>query len=1438
MSLESPQSSAVPDSEIGDDVQQIFYNPLVEIFRQASSLGSEMLNDHQNKGEVISSSQDDAASTGIIIDTAGPKRSLRKRKAIQKLPYSLERIKHQQLLKGYDITSFEDTCEHVNLPKKPSPQCMQDGQKIISARQMNEEDPDSFQNDFLIDNYSDSPEVLSMDSNGIAEQRTMEKLSRVGEAHDKSSFSIDFESDKELEVDVASQDQMMFRGRLINMRTGYRGILPRVAWEKSLNNKPKRKIQRKKQLLMNQKGLARRRLISKRNNQDDILMNDLIAPNDEIEDQEENIYRMPTDVDSKDIDELNQYYQGKYMDDYLSDETDPNSDPYEIEYNKQNGGDTLTKLNLGSVPFPREIHEFSDSDQEEENKTDMTSFDFDIEKMATENDSNTINTLLAKHKRASSRNVIIPRSGNAFNTLSNNYKHGSRRQRSLNIVHRSKLNIRSQALANKRTISDPFHEISGTRSNKNTELMYKNEQNKRMRPKKPESLTVGIYPGPSSELTRPANTFRTVVEAPSDQYVFRGGIKLSILPTESGVFEKDSVYSENLPCHLVFESLLGRRSEHSPDMIKISISNKQFYLSKLNHNGTLATLRTIFNHILDHGITDTELVQFCESLTIFLLYYNQPGLYDVINEFHIKFRSRVNNLKEKAKSIHFYQIAVCQLMFLEITKCSNVAQSFKIEVEQKIIDNIVSFFKLLSVCERNTTKFGGGYLSKAYALVAAIVTLIGDSEPLWCRLRKEKFCPSISFNIVKLFPTSQEKWDLLQLEDSYSSMLEALKFVSFCLHHLNWSVTSDLIVLFHNLFKKRRFEDFAAEELMTTQNYVITSYRQSFPAETIFNSYLTILRSASLTASLVERIVPMSEVSQSDPPSVLVNRMNLLVLLAENSSINLERRVDELIRPILAADNLALRDESSSKTICSCILNGVLCLFEINCLKNHSFRSKIISSTFRSLVFDNKHLTSSWTTFLERMEIIFGTHNHSYANVLRGMYPCFLLMNQKNCFSKGITILLRLYMNNLPQLGTSWTQNNLFQVVKNYAQTSTSWIDHYCEIGKFLIKRQVMSWWSFFMYNDIHGPFSTKLYFDYKVIQLCDAQSFDLVKKPLFSLATDEIFINETPLFVSFLNKLINRENPTIADFNDQKTGVTNFSLVKRLFSTLHNLSYNELLLKLIANLKKCYQEKHLTLTFVRPLVEFVNINFVDLLKNSHDFLFLKRELGISDKETDKSSFRDAFRSQIGFISQACYIESGLLHAFTIREELSDYMEKLYSLFAFPSLSSPFFFFGSIIEAHLVDAVDPEHSRLKTCVNLHFLKLLNDALIERYLQVTANEFLELCKLHKALCENLLLFELQEFLEGQNFLYEIVRYQLYTLKIADGFWEFDLLMEQSKKFLSGQEKRNTVKTILSDKINAVVQEHACLNFVCLYERTAKEQSELLSTFENFIMKRDA
>lgn len=1372
MNSNGSSSSVVGDSETEDEGLGFFCPH--EVVRLASVTPAQP--DPMTQGDDL---QVERLSGYVESSLATRRRNFRQRTAIQKLPYSLDRIRHKQLLQGIDV-SFDAVSENISHPERKTTFIERKARHgLVQIDKQAEELSGSNTNV----NHREFDSLLQS------------KALSLHESDDEADSWTEDVVESENQNDTTERQQILFRGRKIDIERGYRGILPRVAWEKALKKNGAISRSKKRSIPDNRKGLAKRKHVDvRRTNQDQDLLNDLIVADDDLSEKEfptSNYQSALPDEHFRDLSELEKmsaYYRNKYHDESSSESS--------IEEHS-------------FLDEAEEVH-FAQKDEKQtlETKIITQAEEIDLRYLsddqdgAIETNEGAIKAMLMK--QAVVANGKKSKSSTQRSPTRCRYRYGeSAKRRPKTVAKPTRKYIRKTA---GQSAVKPWRDKVGDHSQTVDSHYDLKERQKKQVAKSTKNAHFGIFPERHSELNRAVNTFTTVVEGVSRNYALS-----ALQKQESDQAEMvEGLQADQKPkVHLYFraiDALLLGKSFEPPDVVRLQISNKQFTLSRFHGSEICQSMADAFEHIIKTGITNTELVELSESLTAFLLHLNMKSVYGSISDFHRNFRNRVNTSRQNAKPIHFFQIAVCQFMLLEITKYADLSKTFKLEVESEIIDHVVSFFRLLSVCYKSMLKLDLDYLHQACDIIAIVVRILEGVETLWKRVEKEKLSCCVAKILVDIFPTGKSRWTLLEANGSYDSMVQALSFVHYCMQKCQWQITNEVILLFDRVFKKRRFEDFAEEIEVSKANRVAYPRTKTSKCQTVFNGYLHLLRSSEVTNVLVERIVPMSEIASSDSISVLINRLNLLITLAERSDLNLEKRLEELIRPVIQNNYLATKDTDSLKLVIESVLSGVLCLFDIHCQKKSSFRASILVSVYKSLVLKHDELKGIWSRFLEHLVQSCDFSERFSSVFLKTMYPCFLLMCQHQKQAKERSQLLTIYLRNLKTLGAQWVQANLFQVVKGVVHESSKWIDHYCTIGKFLVDHNIMTWWSFFVYNNVNNTPPARILFNYQVAQLCDRQSFDLIKRSLFETAVESFFQDKSALFVMFVTTLIDREKGHKASSKITSIIDSCLNLLRPFVSTLINLSYGDLILRLVSDVRLLYHEKQIGFDLATRLTNVFNLHFVDQVKDNYDFLLMKRDLGISDKEADKSSFRDAFKQLDSTLSQACYVERGLIQATFSAAEISEYLEKVKSLFTFSVLTNPFHFVVSLIDANLRG--DAGYRPIKIRIVTLYLRLVNEILLARYAQVSPDAFLEQCRLFRIICERLPLAEVASVSDERSYAYESIRFQMIVLKISQGFLEENLLLAHSKEFLRSFSIPNELEaTQLSEELDVIVRETA-------------------------------
>lgn len=1414
MSENIEQSLLIPDSEAEED-EVILWRPSnreetdTKIELETSSSPEHIIEDHLYPSLLFTGA---VTTDSGLLATDRYKRMLRKRKAIQKMPYSLDRIKHRQLLQGYDVTNFDLVSNDVTLPTKPATHPAEE--KNSEARVMSTTNNDDLEwRDGMIENDSYENEKVTEDEDDNLILNCQKSRHRI--------IHTDEDNDEEGSDDKEPLDsQMMFRGRMVNIKTGYRGILPRIAWEKSLKSSTNGSAKRKRDFREERKGIAKRKKIPHQHLQDDELLNELIVPDDQVEEEvsfSDGPYDQQGTASDNDLGVVGDYFEEKYSKSYhfdnLSDEeilSQP-TDDFMSDFNANETIQKFQRYDTGPGKYPTDLDGNSDGELSnyndlhiiaENNFSDRSLSDDGAE----ECNQFSIDAMLYKANRVSRNENKGPKnmrnsSGPTKEVDTGRKEHGKRRKSAgRSTTSRTRKPLQNNTAPTYRMMGDNklcFQDLDQseaaniiTVSESAGAVLAGNEENfdnrqgskkgkKRRKNKKILQYFQTIPNDTTSELVRKVNTFTTVVEGTSNQFALTKR-KSKLTPAlENGKADLNNSGNNELSSSEVFKSTLFGSTFNPPDIVPILLSNNQYILSRLSSD-IKEKLREIFNHVVNIGATDSELLKLSRSITEFLFLLNQPAVYEIIDEFHRNFRSKVNTLRERAKPIHFYQIAICQVMFLEVSRYTNVAVSTSIEMEKKIVDHIASFFKLLSRCYATVIEGNIDLLVESYNIVSLIVQSLGGTKTVWELLSTNTFPPKIALVLTNLFPTTEEHWNITKPDQTYQSALQWTKFVRDCTRLCHWEITSEVLLKFYDFFKKRKFQDFEEEERQNKGIYPIISLEFEIPNTTVFNGFLRTLNSSKLSPATLERITPLGNIANLRSLSLLANRINLIITLAIHAPNNYEKRFNELVAPYFVEDSTI----SIPKLAFKCILEGITSILEVNASKNLLSKGKSITLVWKALKkMNDASLNDIWDNFITNLSSIFRNLDRSKPVLLRTLYPILHSMLKEKHKMSNLFSMLEIYTQNLQILGTNWVQSHLFQVLAAPANKSVKVLDFYCTVLKYLADENAVTWWSIFNYNNFDGNETIKLFYYYKLVQFCDPSTFLQIKNTMFTTAIDNLLKRSDSLYQKFLIELSNKDYRFNINFTDG-TFVTQLQIIKRTISALHKASYHDLIRKFIANTKTSFLLEPNRRDFYVNVVKFLNSNFVDQIKGSHDFLYLKNEFGISNAETEKSAFRELLASHKDQLEKAAFVENEILQTYIHGLKPADLLEKLESSFGTNVYENDFKLFTELVRANTL-ANSIHKSDIQWIALNDFINLINTTLSKRYYQTTPNEFFELCKLHKFLCQN---YRAKQCLETPRaimlqYYIKICDFQINMLHMSSGFFENGLLKRFTKDFLS-------------------------------------------------------
>ena len=1246
-------------------------------------------------------------------------RSLRKRTAIQKLPYSLERIKHRQQLQGFDVSNFESVSNEVDLPVLPDhtnderedsythpvangPHTVVDDIPYLGGRV----DHDSEFSEYLSGNATedeDSPIVTT-------------RLTHVNDRHDIEEEEGEEEEEEEGSSGGECTQNIMFRGRALNVKTGYRGVLPRSAWMRELEKsekKTRKPVYRSKKRQLLHKGTAIRKK-SKNTNaiSNDKLMAELLVDDTEEQDFDRTEYMRQGshDVGASKLKELDQYYHERYGNNAYSAGPDDNQ--------MDNTSRSATPNN-GPVESPEVINIDSDgfmSDPGEDVSSDDGLHSFaptGYGDISEESNRGIIDSMLSRPERSRGPQ---PKRQRKKRTPQPRLKRATpvhKRRRPVQVIKtkiiRPKLkgNIPNRSKPAGNTAKPPVNggeiEQDDNKSQDGKEKTRKKRQSK-----------------------APVNSFLTVVEALGNKY---SAVTQKIHDQE---FCQKNItdLSENAGSPLKILDVLSSSTVYSPpNTIKVKIADKDYIFSRFSGGNVSKTLQEMFDAIINRGSSDVELIECSKSLMEFMYYLNDLSLLTVVQSFHRAFQKRVYAGRSKAKPIHFYELAVCQLMLLEISKFTNIPNISKQNIESEIINNIASLFTLLSHCNLQASGHSAELMYEAYDILASVVDLLKANDKLWDKFSTLKYTPEILSVLCSVFPTNKSYWQIMDIHHRYKDLSAAFKLVKYCIKVCKWKVSDPVILAFNDIFKRRRFFDFTEEEANSEKNFVIRSPTNKFAVGTLFNRYLTMLRSCAISGGLADRIIPMSVITQVDPPSVVVNRINLLIVLAQSVKFNLDPVFSNLIKPLL--NNTGHETPFDTRKM-EAILNGYIAFLEISASRcDTSKLSSTLNTVYKGMVLTQLNAGAIWLKFVKTLSRHFGNLKNDQGMILKDLREPLQMVLESGKPDQSAIVVVSLMEKHLDLVSTSWLQKTLLPLVKNAAEKSVEWISHYCYIGKYLIDAKVTTWWGFYMYQGLKSTDEVELTFCLALLKMCDENSFGIMKETFFKLATKHFFSNESVLFRSFIVRLLRRTSGVqFNEFLDKYHSNLLFR-VKIYFQVLKKLKYSGQMVDLMDSIEDKYSSGKLGHDQTFAIVELLNSNYADEIKNCRSFAILKQKLGISDVETERSFFRDSFRSLKSADDKLFFIEEHIVKSITSSAELDALMQKLKPLFEFRMGQETLVIFRQLIEMNITN----ENRDLGLlCPNTAaiLLRVINDNVSERFYQVDKGEFSELLMIGEAI----------------------------------------------------------------------------------------------------------
>ncbi|CDO93367.1 unnamed protein product [Kluyveromyces dobzhanskii CBS 2104] len=1303
------------------------------------------------------------------------RRALRKRKAIQKMPYSLDRLRHRQLLQGFDVSNFDSLADHINLPKNseqdgvvdtqdygepnssPIRDASQQEETAISSGRLQRHHHFHFSDDADDDDeeYAD----IALDNND----------SEGGSHSDIDSAQVDRSS-------LSYDDNVLFRGRQVNMRTAYKGVLPKTAWKKALDQRNATE-EKQSRIKSNQigsypqsKGLAKRKFSHKKvNSKQDDFANDLIQPDEEIEAYSPEPYlHMNHEQDSNADAKLEKYFLQKY----------------EREADSLSPDDDITDITSQGI----ELLTLDDNDKSALETIVVEPFEKPASTTRNGMFTGVIDFMLAKTEKKSKwlngRNKL-PK------TASKGTKLKKRTRSNVGRSRRGKISIMNKGGPSKTPTSKispslTTRENTSHGSNKSTSHLYsvqnvsngdkiekikndrqpkvkndnKSQQNSKSNRSKMKLFTVA--PDSGTELNRKAMTFTTVVEELSDKFAIRSVPQNKRnRPIVNLNFNEDLDIQSTILNHSLLRALAESSTFDSPDVVTLVLNGNKVILSKFSHNAE-DSLIAILGNLVKYGGPDYEVSVLAKNLAEFLFSWSSTEAFDIIERFHQEFRAKVNTLRERAKPIHFFFIAVCQFFFLEISRYFSTPIAVRNQISEKVTDHVVSFFRLLSKCDTVCLYSKDNILSEAFSLLSFVVKHLKCNSLLWCKVRQNSFSPAVASVIVSAFETKEPSWSIVKVDQNYQDAVSWIKFICICSNEpYEWEITNDLALDLYAFFKARKFEDF--EEELGYQNFPVVSQLEEKPRNTLFNTFISILDSCVFSTSVLEKLTPMSKIHNLSSPSLFTNRLNLLLTLASQSNYNYERRFEELLEQYVLNSDVAI-----NHSIILVMLEGSLSFFKISYEKNVIVRGKWVFLLWKKVSSYKKHAVDKiWLAFWSNLKEIIPYLSKSRETLLKSFQQILHNMLLSDKHLSQISMLLEIYSENLSILDTDWIQTHLLQLLVSKAKVNDTYLRFYCKIAKHLVNKNALTWWSLFHYNTFeHNEGRLITYYTF-LAQESDASTFSQMKMTVYQIILTRLLNSSDPSLINLIN-ILARRDPNIQLKIRQTLLNENFIIMKQLLSSLHSAGYLSLFRPFLDELKRVYFSDSSKYDFLKEIVLFLNYNMIDTVRLYPVFIHLRSVFSINDEETENSALREYLRGLSCDSERLLYLIERVLSTLENNMSIPSLIDTLSKATKDKCFDDDIRTFGTVLfEVPLNKLVVPVAPAVIVCVI--FLKLLNARVEQSPLKPSENILEYLIHLGYTL-STIVSYYTQQLASNENvpLLFQYYRFFYNLLRTSFGF----------------------------------------------------------------------
>ncbi|AGO11004.1 AaceriAFR496Wp [[Ashbya] aceris (nom. inval.)] len=1112
----------------------------------------------------------------------------------------------------------------------------------------------------------------------------------------------------------SSPEKIVFRGRVVDVRRGYRGVLPKVAWVRSLQReaapRPRRRTPPRG------RGVAVRKLGRAVRASADV--------ESEVEESDGDLEPYvppapPVAAEAKRAAALRAYFDGKYGHSESSSEEGLSSESDELEVSSTSGESVV------------------------------------------EDDKHVVDGMLTRVHRPGA-----VRRGRHAGRPAGRRRTGAKR------VTKA---IRKRTIRNGRVTT--VHRPPAARGDAPAKPLAECNKGHQEASIK-HAPRMHVVPDPDAVVLyeRPA-LFVPVLEGLSDVYAMPNKTRQrhhSHVDEQYGDTDADS---DMLWAQPVFEAVIQGVNFSPPKLVEIRISDRSYLVSMLA--GDLkSSLDDVFRHIVDIGATPEEVVTISRQLSEFFCFLDRAEVYAVVREFLQNFRAKVGQLLDRAKPIHFYQIAVCQFWVLEISKYSSTTVATRIEMENGILDEIVVFFNLLSQSYMSLPKDDSHLLSQGYKVLSSIVLHLGRLPALWERLSSHSFDPQIAEILVEYFPTRTAAWSIAEAGTTFESAGKWFMFINHCTTSpRDWEVDETLLLRLYDYFKTRKFMDF--EEELKEKQYPILCVRELKERKTLFNVFLQMLNSADLSPVTIERMTPLGNLMTLSSAALLANRLNLLLVLASKAKRSYEKRFEELLGPFFGHRNSHLLP-----SFLSIMLNGQYAMVRISLQKKVGLKGKSILLLWNLIKDQTTNRTLlEWELFLNNLNSLSMEEHELPIDMLKNMAPIMHNMLTTGSQFKLLHKLVRLYIKNLARLGPEWIQNHLFRLLATPARKDETLLDYYCLTIKHLAECNVITWWSVINYNMFEADDSIMLLYYTKICKYSDSIFFEEAKKFLYGKSMD-FLLKGTNVKLQYLLISLSQRDPIFQLDSGGQAEISPLQTVKKVIRAFWKASYTDLIVQFTRKIRDAYLSFPSNREFYYHILNFLNNNYVDVVRNTHEFTYLKSEFSISDEETEKSAFREHLSSLPDDNSRCVFIEQELMQGLAHGTCLEGFITKLKSSMDVSVFDNAVKSFVDMIRCHPLQP--PVH-----ILHIHsvyvLLNILNEYLDIHCGLVTPDTFYELISLFLHMTHTKSISVREDNKPNFELLMEVevLKFQRIMIALSQGFAEGRDLENAYIHFITGK-----------------------------------------------------